>query len=238
MQVCLFSKNFHPHISLVFDKLLIPLRDPRLIVAADLLAACLDIITQRERQSKTPFLTKILQDVQEGLSTASAETIQGSLLTYRELLLHAGMFMKEAYLDTSETILRLRTHRDALVRKTIITLVPTLAFYDTQTFSEYFMHKAMIHLLEQLSKPAERSVAFTAIGQVATSVGSNMKQFLEPIMEHIKQGLQMRGCVLNLPAPRPSAARTSPSRSSPSSPRSTRSRGSSAAHEDVLALGY
>ncbi|KAI5120260.1 hypothetical protein M0805_004596 [Coniferiporia weirii] len=199
------STCFHPYISLVFDKLLIPLRDPRLIVrdvAAELLAACLDIITQRERQSKTPFLTKILQDAQAGLRTASAETIHGSLLTYRELLLHAGMFMKDAYIDTAETILRLRTHRDALVRKTIITLIPTLALYDTQTFSECFMHKAMGHLLEQLSKTTERSVAFTAIGQVASSVGSEMKQFLETIMEHIKQGLQMRG-KKNAPAEEP-----------------------------------
>ncbi|TDL18565.1 hypothetical protein BD410DRAFT_816170 [Rickenella mellea] len=55
------------------------------------------------------------------------------------------------------------------------------------------MHKAMVHLLEQLSKPAERSFAFIAIGHVATSVRSDMKSFLEPIMDHIKQGLQMRG---------------------------------------------
>ena len=101
--------------------------------------------------------------------------------------------MKEAYVETAETILKLRMHRDTLVRKTIITLIPTLALYDTQTFSDSFMHKAMGHLLEQLSKPTERSVAFTSIGQVAMSVGSDMKQFLEPIMEHIKQGLQMRG---------------------------------------------
>lgn len=148
---------------------------------------------QHKRQSKTPFLSKILQDAQAGLRAASAEIVHGSLLTYRVLLLHAGMFMKEAYVDTAETILKLRMHRDALVRKTIITLIPTLAVYDTQTFSEYFMHKAMSYLLDQLQKPAERSVAFLAIGQVATSVGSDMKQFLEPIMEQIKQGLQMRG---------------------------------------------
>ena len=74
------------------------------------------------------------------------------------------MFMKEAYLDTAETILKLRTHRDALVRKTIISLIPTLAIYDTQTFSEYFMQNAVGYLLEQVQKPTERSVAFIAIG--------------------------------------------------------------------------
>lgn len=184
--------SFYPHIPLVFDKILIPLRDSRSQLrelAAELLAACLDIITSRERQSKTPFLTKILQDAQAGLKSASAETIHGSLLTFRELLLHGGMFMKDAYVETAEAILKLRTHRDVLVRKTVLTLIPTLALYDTQTFSEYFMHKAMGHLLEQLQKPAERSTAFIAIGEVAGSVGSEMKQFLESIMEQIKAGL-------------------------------------------------
>lgn len=65
--------------------------------------------------------------------------------------------MKETFGDAAETILRFRTHRDALVRKTVIALVPTLALYDTQSFSEHYMHKAMGHLLEQLQKPSERS---------------------------------------------------------------------------------
>ncbi len=85
---------FHSHIGLVFDKILVPLRDARVIVresAAELLAACLEIITQRERQTRSPFLLKILQDAQMGLKMAQPEIIHGSLLTYRELLLHGGM---------------------------------------------------------------------------------------------------------------------------------------------------
>lgn len=39
----------------------------------------------------------------------------------------------------------------------VITLIPTLAVYDTQTFSEHFLHKAMGHLLTLLSKSHERS---------------------------------------------------------------------------------
>ena len=39
----------------------------------------------------------------------------------------------------------------------VITLIPTLAVYDTQTFSEHFLHKAMAHLLTLLSKSHERS---------------------------------------------------------------------------------
>jgi serine/threonine-protein kinase mTOR len=84
---------FHSHISLVFDKILVPLRDPRVIVregAAELLAACLEIVTQRERQFRSPYLSKILQDAQQGLKMTQPEVIHGSLLTYRELLLHGG----------------------------------------------------------------------------------------------------------------------------------------------------
>ena len=66
--------------------------------------------------------------------------------------------MKEAYVDAAETILRLRLSRDGLIRKTVISLIPTLARYDDRTFTECFMHQAMGHLLEQLQKPTERSV--------------------------------------------------------------------------------
>lgn len=88
------STCFHTHIPLVFEKLLLPLRDSKLYIreaAAELLDACLTIITQRERNLETPFLFRILQEAQAGLKTNSVETIHGSLLTYRALLLHAGM---------------------------------------------------------------------------------------------------------------------------------------------------
>ena len=85
---------FHAHISLVFDKILMPLRDPRVIVregAAELLAACLEIVDKRERGSRSPYLFKIFQDAQMGLKTSQPHIIHGSLLTYRELLIHGGM---------------------------------------------------------------------------------------------------------------------------------------------------
>ncbi|KAI0064021.1 atypical/PIKK/FRAP protein kinase [Artomyces pyxidatus] len=187
---------FHSHIDLVFEKILVPLRDSRVIVregAAELLAACLEIISARERQAPSNHLYKILKDAQQGLKMSQPEVIHGSLLTYRELLLHGGMFMKETFVDTAEQILRFRTSRDALVRKMVITLIPTLAVYDTQTFSEHFLHKAMGHLLMHLDKSTERSFAFIAIGHVATAVGSDMKPFLDSIMAQIKTGLQNRG---------------------------------------------
>lgn len=85
---------FHQHIDVVFENILIPLRDTRVHIregAAELLAACLEIVTTRERQTRSPYLSKILQDAHQGLKGSSMDTVHGSLLTYRELLLHAGM---------------------------------------------------------------------------------------------------------------------------------------------------
>ncbi|KAI6023936.1 hypothetical protein PISMIDRAFT_679672 [Pisolithus microcarpus 441] len=190
------SAYFHSHISLVFDKILIPLRDPRVFVregAAELLAACLDIVTNRERQTRPMYLMKILQDAQLGLKMSQPEVIHGSLLMYRELLLRGDTFMREAFLDTAEQILRFKSHRDNLVHKTVITLIPTLAAYETHTFTEHYLHKSMGHLLTQLEKPNERYFAFIAIGHIAAAVGSDMKPFLDSIMLQIKRGLQQRG---------------------------------------------
>jgi hypothetical protein len=64
--------------------------------------------------------------------------------------------MRENFMDTAESILRFRTSRDPFVRKMVITLIPTLAVYDTQTFSEHFLHKAMGHLLTLLGKSNDR----------------------------------------------------------------------------------
>jgi FKBP12-rapamycin complex-associated protein len=85
---------FYAHIGLVFDNILVPLRDQRVTVregAAELLAACLDIVAERERHTRSPYLPKVLQDAQAGLLQAQPEVIHASLLAYRELLLHGGM---------------------------------------------------------------------------------------------------------------------------------------------------
>lgn len=65
--------------------------------------------------------------------------------------------MRENYLDIAEQILRFKMHRDPLIRKMVITMIPSLAAYDTQTFTEHFLHKAMGHLLTQLEKLNERN---------------------------------------------------------------------------------
>ncbi len=86
--------HFSSHIGVVLDNIILPLRDSRVIVregAAELLAACLEIITKREKQSRNTHLQKILLDAQHGLRQSQPEVIHGSLLTYRELLIYGKM---------------------------------------------------------------------------------------------------------------------------------------------------
>ena len=66
--------------------------------------------------------------------------------------------MRDYFHDTVEAIFRYKAHRDTLIRRTVIALIPTFALYDNQSFSEHFLHRAMAHLLSQLDKPSERTI--------------------------------------------------------------------------------
>lgn len=66
--------------------------------------------------------------------------------------------MRDSFQETVDTIFKFKGHRDTLIRRTVIALIPTFALYDNQSFSEHFLHKAMSHLLSQLDKPSERTI--------------------------------------------------------------------------------
>ncbi|KAG9127299.1 phosphatidylinositol kinase- protein kinase tor1 [Ceratobasidium sp. 392] len=190
------AAHFHPHVGLVLERIWLPLRDSRVLVregAAELLAACLEIMRSRDRQQRTPVYRDINEKAAKGLMMAPVETVHGSLLAYRELFLHAGMFLKDDYGATVESILNFREHREPQIRRQVITLIPTFARYDRECFTDMFLHKSMGYLMATLKRPAERTIAFVAIGHVASAVGSEIKQFLEQIMVHIKEGLQLHG---------------------------------------------
>jgi FKBP12-rapamycin complex-associated protein len=103
--------------------------------------------------------------------------------------------MRESYLDVSTRILNMRSHKDPIVRRMVITLIPTLASFDKQAFCENSLHVAAAHLIAMLDKPQERSFAFIALGHMAVSVGAEIRSYLENIMNHIKNGFAQRGYV-------------------------------------------
>ncbi|KAG8972237.1 phosphatidylinositol kinase- protein kinase tor1 [Tulasnella sp. 427] len=100
--------------------------------------------------------------------------------------------MRHRFVDTADKVLGYRDHKDPLIRRTVIFLIPSLAHYKPDTFIEKQSHSAMLYLLGQLKK-TEKDLAFEAIGHVASAVGSEMKRFLEPIMANVKEAFASRG---------------------------------------------
>lgn len=203
---------FYGYVPQVLELIWTALRDPKVTIresAAECLSSCLEIISQRETALRTQWYKKILEEAQYGLKVNNVDWIHGSLLAYRELLLRAGMFMHERYNDVCEVILRHRDHKDGLIRRTVVSLIPRLAEYNPEEFVQTYLHKCMGHLLGQLKKEKDRSASFIAIGQVAIAVGNSITPYLDHILASVKDGLsiaskgyQFSVTMLNLGVPR------------------------------------
>ncbi|KAI9272821.1 armadillo-type protein [Phascolomyces articulosus] len=186
----------YAYVHRILELIWVALRDSRQIIrenAADCLSECLDIVQHRETPMRKTWYTKIWTEARKGLQLHSAEATHASLLAMRELLLHAGMFMTDMYKDVCTITLEKKDSRDHLIRKTVVTMIPTLAYYDPSTFTELYLHKSMTYLLGLLRKDRDKRDAFIAIGDVAEHVKSNMNPYLESIITCVKEALSVKG---------------------------------------------
>lgn len=102
--------------------------------------------------------------------------------------------MQERYIEVCDQILYYKDHRDPLVRRAVIELIPTLASYNHHDFAPNYLHKTMFFLINQLKKDrGDRTTAFGAIGHVAMHVKAGMAPYLDSILINIKEGLHARG---------------------------------------------
>ncbi|KAG0095495.1 phosphatidylinositol kinase- protein kinase tor1 [Podila epicladia] len=169
--------------------------------AAEALSALLVVIEGRHSSQRDEWYTRINEEAQRGLRVVNTDSIHGSLLIFRAMILHAGMFMETGFLDVCNTVLKFKDFKDALVRRTVINLIPELAKYNPDDFINYYLHRAMVHLLGLVQidrerptviKDMERSLAFMAIGKVALVVKNGMDFFLDDTMFAIKDGLRAK----------------------------------------------
>ncbi|POY71739.1 putative Non-specific serine/threonine protein kinase [Rhodotorula taiwanensis] len=180
----------------LLDNLWTALRDPKVAIreaAAGALAGCLLIVTQRDGQYRAEMFGMVYDQAQRGLRLNTPEAIHGSLLGYKELFLEGKMFMNDRYTEVCDQILSFKDHRDPLVRRAVVELIPTLASYNHADFAAQYLHKTMLYLLGQLRNNRDRTTSFHAIGQVALQVKSAMAPYLDPILTSIKEGLLQRG---------------------------------------------
>ncbi|EAT84522.2 hypothetical protein SNOG_08246 [Parastagonospora nodorum SN15] len=180
-------------IAQIFEVIWVALRDPKVLIresAAEAISACFEIISPRDSQMRQLWFGKVYDEILRGFAIGSNEAIHGSLLTMKELLDKSPMFMNEQkYKETVETVLKYKDHRDALVRREVVLIIPILAGYSPTEFATKYLHQCMLHLQGLIRKDRDRDKAFVAIGQIANAVGVAISPYLEGILGFIQEGL-------------------------------------------------
>ncbi|EGG01362.1 uncharacterized protein MELLADRAFT_117828 [Melampsora larici-populina 98AG31] len=180
----------------LLDNLWTAMRDPKVAIreiSSDALAGLLYCASSRESTTRDECYLMVLQQVQKGFKQGTSDSIHGSLLGVKELVVEAGPFMRSRYQEVCDQVLTYREHREALVRRAVVELIPTLASYNVTEFTSSYLHKCMVYLIEQLRKDRDRTTSFYAIGHVALAVKHHMQLYLEAILASIKEALVNRG---------------------------------------------
>ena len=179
----------------ILESIWVALRDPKQLIrdtAAEAVGTCFEIISARDANLRKKWFTKMYDETLVGFRTNTLESIHGSLLTMKELLLKGGMFMQEHYKAACDVTLRMKEHREPKIRAQIVGLIPILAGYAPTEIAGTYLHNFMIYLQGQLKKDKERNDAFIAIGKVANAVGSAIASYLDGIILFVREGLSVK----------------------------------------------
>lgn len=152
-----------PYIPQILDLIWLALRDPKVAIrdgAADALNACLTLVQARETNLRRQWYRKIFDEIQKGFKLSSSDAIHGSLLALRGIFNSTSRFLDGRYVEVCEIVLRYKEHRETLIRKTVMLMIPDLAKFDTEQFKAAYFDTSMTYLLSQLKKEKERSTGF------------------------------------------------------------------------------
>lgn len=97
--------------------------------------------------------------------------------------------MEGKYAEVCESILKYKDHRDGLIRRAVISLLPDLAAFDPDQFVSTYLGPVMSNYLVQLKKDKERPVTFIAVGKVAIAVHRHISPYLESILKNVTEVL-------------------------------------------------
>jgi FKBP12-rapamycin complex-associated protein len=177
----------------IFEVIWVALRDPKVMIretAAQAISACFEIISPRDVQMQQHWFGKVYEEILKGFALNTNDAIHGSLLTLRELMEKSAMYMTGAkYREACDMVLKYRDHRDVLIRREVVIIIPFLATYAPSEFSATYLHACMLHLQTIIRKDRDRDKAFIAIGKIACAVGSSIAPYLDGILSFIRENL-------------------------------------------------
>jgi serine/threonine-protein kinase mTOR len=179
----------------IFELIWVALRDPKVGIretAAEAVSECFEIIAARDAGVRQHWFGRVYEEALQGLKTGQVDSMHGSLLIIKELLIKGAMFMQEYYRNACEIVLKLKDHRDPRIRREVVLTLPILAHYTPLEFVNNYLHKFMIYLQVQLKRDKDRNDAFIAIGKIARAVGSAIGPYLDAIVMHVREGLSIK----------------------------------------------
>jgi FKBP12-rapamycin complex-associated protein len=179
----------------IFNNIWVGLRDPKVLIrvtAAEAVSACFQIMRERDQVKRQQWQGEMYVESVQGIRLNTVESLHGSLLTFKELLQQGGMFMHDHYQEICDIVYRLRDHREVLIRKQVVQLIPILADYSPTDFAQQYLHKFMMFLSGMLKKDKERNDAFLAIGNIANAVKSAIAPYLDGVLIYVREGLSVK----------------------------------------------
>ena len=188
----------YQYVPQILEVIWIALRDPKVMIresAAQTVSQCFEILTARDPQVRQTWLQRTYDEINKGFQLNTIETIHGSLLTLKELMIKGGMFMHgQRYKDACEKVLSFKDHRDPLIRRDVVGIIPVIAGYAPKEFCSAYIHRSMTYLqgLMKSPKPQERNIAFYAVGKIAHAIGSSIAPYLDHILLLIREALSMK----------------------------------------------
>lgn len=66
--------------------------------------------------------------------------------------------MAEFYKSTCELTLKYRDSKEVVIRKAVITMIPTMVTFDSEAFEALYLQRSMSYLLQSLQKPTDRDI--------------------------------------------------------------------------------
>ena len=165
---------FNVHVPVFVSSIWSALRDPSLMVremAVGALRECLVVTEQRETRYRVQWYYELYEACRAGLKQKSkVEEMHGSLLVFGELLRRTGEFMLSRYREVAETVLRLQSAKESIIRRTIVSLIPKLATFSPQRFADSYLVESCALILTTIRSPSDRSAGFKALSKLAAAM--------------------------------------------------------------------
>ncbi|GER42126.1 serine/threonine protein kinase mTOR [Striga asiatica] len=105
---------------------------------------------------------------------------------------NTGEFMMSRYREVAEIVLRYLEHRDRLVRLSITSLLPRIAYFLRDRFVTNYLTICMKHIFHVLKLPAEAASGFIALGEMSGALDGELFNYLPTITSHLRDAIAPR----------------------------------------------